>query len=135
MPSVQDSSVLERILEKYRGRVVFVDFWGTACVPCVRAIKEMHPLKAEYKDKPVSFVFITSEIAAPEEKWLQMIPEFGGDHYRLSRKQYKSLTKRFNIQFVPYYLLVDKQGNVVYQRTGFMGCPTLKDLLDKEVAK
>ena len=135
VPSVQDSSVLERILEKYRGRVVFVDFWGTACVPCVRAIKEMHPLKAEYKDKPVSFVFITSETAAPEEKWLQMIPDFGGDHYRLSRKQYKSLTKRFNIQFVPYYLLVDKQGNVVYQRTGFMGCPALKELLDKEIAK
>lgn len=135
VPPVQDSSVLESILEKYRGRVVFVDFWGTACVPCVRAIKEMHPLKTEYKDKPVSFIFITSETASPEEKWLQMIPDFGGDHYRLSRKQYKSLTKRFNIQFVPYYLLVDKQGNVVYQRTGFMGCPALKELLDKEIAK
>lgn len=41
-PDVQDSSVLEKILERYRGRVVFIDFWGTACVPCVRAIKEMH---------------------------------------------------------------------------------------------
>ena len=39
VPAAQDSSVLEKILEKYRGNVVFVDFWGTACVPCVHAIK------------------------------------------------------------------------------------------------
>lgn len=134
-PEVQDSSVLEKILERYRGQVVFIDFWGTGCVPCIQAMKEMHPLKLAYKDKPVSFVFFTRVNENTKDKWQQMIPDIGGDHYLLTKEQDKALNERFNIAAIPTYLLVDKTGKIVYQETGFMGCPKLKELLDTEIAK
>lgn len=129
MPGEQ---VFEEILSRYRGQVVFVDFWGTSCVPCVKAMKIMQPVKKEFKKKPVAYVFLTSE-SSPEELWQQMIPNIGGDHYRLTKKQDRYLVKHFGITGVPYYILVGKDGKITYQTTGFMGCEKMRELLKKEL--
>ena len=123
--------VFEEILKNYRGRVVFIDCWGTACVPCIKAMKMMHPVEEEFKDR-VAFVFLTNE-ASPEELWQQMIPNIGGDHYRLPKKQDRALVKQFNIQGNPYYILVGKDGKVRYESLGFMGCETLRKVLREAV--
>ncbi|MEY8592172.1 TlpA disulfide reductase family protein [Butyricimonas hominis] len=123
----------EMILERYKGRVIFIDFWGTSCVPCVKAMKMMKPVKKEFEGQPISYVFITSQNASPLEIWQQMIPNIGGEHYRLTRKQNKYLTDRFNITGVPFYLLVNKKGEVVYETVGFMGCEKMRELIKKEI--
>ena len=61
VPEVADEALFETLLKPYRGRVVLVDFWGTSCVPCVRAMKLMKPLKKEMASEPISYVYITSE--------------------------------------------------------------------------
>ena len=121
------------ILEKYKGRVIFIDFWGTSCVPCVKAMKLMKPVKKEFEGQPISYVFITSQNASPLEIWQRMIPDIGGEHYRLTRKQNKYFTERFNITGVPFYLLVNKRGEVVYETVGFMGCEKMRELIKKEI--
>ena len=135
VPEVADETLFEALLKPYRGRVVLVDFWGTSCVPCVRAMKLMKPLKKELASEPISYVYITSESAAPLETWQQMIPDIGGDHYRLSRKQNKYLNKQFQISGVPYYVLVDQAGEVVFRSTGFMGVDKLRKLFKQELTK
>ena len=135
VPEVADDALFEALLKPYRGRVVLVDFWGTSCVPCVRAMKLMKPLKKELASEPISYVYITSESAAPLETWQQMIPDIGGDHYRLSRKQNKYLNKQFQISGVPYYVLVDQAGEVVFRSTGFMGVDKLRKLFKQELTK
>ncbi len=128
---VAGEQVFEEILKNYRGRVVFIDCWGTACVPCIKAMKMMHPVEEEFKDQ-VAFVFLTNE-ASPDELWQQMIPNIGGDHYRLPKKQDRALVKQFNIQGNPYYILVGKDGKVRYESLGFMGCETLREKLREAV--
>ena len=95
----------------------------------------MKPLKKELASEPISYVYITSESAAPLETWQQMIPDIGGDHYRLSRKQNKYLNKQFQISGVPYYVLVDQAGEVVFRSTGFMGVDKLRKLFKQELTK
>ena len=135
VPEVADEALFDALLKPYRGRVVLVDFWGTACIPCVRAMKLMKPLKEELAGEPISYVYITGETAAPLETWQQMIPDIGGDHYRLSRKQSKYLNKQFHISAIPYYVLVDQAGEVVFQSTGFMGNDKLRALFKQELTK
>ena len=135
IPDAENEALFDALLKPYRGRVVLVDFWGTACVPCVRAMKTIKPLKKELADEPISYVYITSESAAPLETWQQMIPDIGGDHYRLTREQYKCLTEYFKISGVPYYVLVNRKGEIVFRSTGFMGVDKTRELLKKALAE
>ena len=134
-PKVEDEELFEALIEPYRGRVLLIDFWYTACVPCVKAMKLIKPLKEEFKDEPVSYLYLTGEHSSALEIWRQMIPDIGGDHCRLPRKQDKYLMKQFEIPGAPYYILVDKYGKVVYQGVGFMGVDKLREMLKQELAK
>ena len=128
-PVVSGEGLFDALMKPYRGKVVLIDFWGTSCRPCVKAMKLMKPLKKELKGEPVAYVYITGTSAAPLEVWQQMIPDIGGDHYRLERKLYQGLVKQFDIQGVPFYLVVDREGNIVYRGTGFMGCEKMRKLI------
>lgn len=44
-----------------RGQVVLVSFGATWCLPCKEELKALEVLKKEYKDKPVTFLWISIE--------------------------------------------------------------------------
>lgn len=132
VPDVPSEEFFEAIVKNYRGRVVVFDYWYTACAPCVKAMKQIKPLKEEFKDEPVTFAYLTHD---GSEKWYQMIPNISGDHYLLPRKQDKQIMEQFQIGGAPYYIIVDKYGKVVYESLGFMGVDKLRELLKQELAK
>ena len=44
-----------------RGQIVLVSFGATWCEPCKEELKALEQLKKEYKDKPVTFLWISVE--------------------------------------------------------------------------
>ena len=44
-----------------RGQVVLVSFGATWCEPCKEELKALEQLKKEYKDKPVTFLWVSVE--------------------------------------------------------------------------
>ncbi|MCC6285185.1 MAG: redoxin domain-containing protein [Phycisphaerales bacterium] len=42
------------------GRVYVIDFWATWCRPCLEAVPHMNALAAEYGDRPVTFIGLSS---------------------------------------------------------------------------
>lgn len=44
-----------------RGSVVLVSFGATWCAPCTAELRALEELRAEYKDKPVKFFWVTVE--------------------------------------------------------------------------
>jgi len=112
VPDVEAGLLFDAIMKKYRGKVVFVDFWATWCAPCLAGIEQMKPLKEEMAGKDVVFVYITYP-GSPKSTWDNMIPGIKGEHYRVSEEEWKSITNLFNITGIPHYALVDKDGVVV----------------------
>ena len=134
VPDVAKEFVLDSILTAYRGEVVFVDFWYVYCRSCLRAMREMEEVKQEFEKRGVKFLFITGAKASPEERWLKMIPDMSGDHYRVTDETYRYLIdERFKMGGLPHYLIVNRKGEIKYSFRGFMGCEKMREVLENEL--
>ncbi|MFV0565893.1 MAG: thioredoxin-like domain-containing protein [Flavobacteriaceae bacterium] len=134
-PKIEANKIFDEIISKYKGKVVFVDFWATWCGPCLSGIKRMKLLKEELKGKDIVFVYISNP-TSPETAYKNMIPNIKGEHYKVSEDEWNYLCEKFNIAGIPHYLLIDKQGNIVARNTPQLWSPeSLTPLLNKYLVK
>lgn len=122
------------MLEKFKGKVVYVDFWATWCGPCKSGIKKIAPLKEVMADEDVVFLYITNQ-TSPEETWRNAIANIEGEHYRVSADEWNYLKQKFNISGIPHYVLVNKLGEVVKPKMKHMPNSKLKQIFQIELSK
>jgi thiol-disulfide isomerase/thioredoxin len=112
VPETEGEKLFATIVEKYKGKVILVDFWATWCGPCRSSIERIKPLKEELAGQNIAFVYVTNQ-TSPENTYKNMIPDIKGEHYRLSSDEWNYLSQQFNITGIPHYTLVGKDGVVI----------------------
>ncbi len=132
VPKSDSDKLFDAIMEKYKGKVVYVDFWATWCSPCRSGIEQIKPLKDEMENENVAFVYITNQ-TSPKATYDNMIPAIKGEHYRVSADEWNILCSKFKISGIPHYVLVGKDGNVINPQLGHMENEQLKTLLMKYI--
>ena len=131
---VSNEDLFPSIISKFRGHTLLIDFWATWCGPCRSANTAMIPMKEELKDKDIIYIYLTGE-TSPLGTWKNMIPDIHGEHFRVTNAQWSYLMSDFNIQGVPTYFVIDKEGNITYKQTGFPGVEAMKAQLMKTLDK
>ena len=111
-PEVEEDQVFSSIIEKYKGKVIYVDFWATWCGPCLYSMKKQKGMKETVKDEDIVFVYLTGP-TSPLKTYENMIPTISGEHYRLSNDEWNYVKSEFNVSGIPHYVIVDKKGNIV----------------------
>jgi len=131
-PKTEADKIFDAIIKKYRGKVIYVDFWATWCSPCRSGIEQIKPLKEELAGKDIVFVYITDQ-SSPQSTWANMIPDIKGEHYRVSTDEWNYLKAMFNVSGIPHYVLVGKTGEVVNPNFGHYDNEKLRYELEKYI--
>lgn len=100
-------------LSDFKGKVVYIDFWGVGCGPCIYDIEKHVPkLHNKYKDKNV--VFINICVDSKEAEWKQALAKYKLEGINLIAEGWTShpVCKAYNVQGIPHYVLVDKAGKI-----------------------
>ena len=104
------SDVLEDLKQRYKGKVVLIDFWATWCHGCIVAMNGMEPMKDTKLNHPdLAFVYITDR-TSPADRWQEFRNRIRGEHLRVNDAQDDALKRRFHIAVLPTYILMDRQG-------------------------
>ncbi len=96
-------------LDKLKGRVVFVDFWGTWCGPCVKKIPEVQKLAERFADRGVVVIGVHSAEAADT---CRDFVEKNGITFPIAIDSGKT-AKSYAVTEWPSMFLIDKQGKFV----------------------
>ena len=105
------SILLDKLISKFKGYVLYIDFWGTWCSPCYTQMNLMKDIEKEFKKEKIVFIYLCCK--CQKDLWEKTITEFKGEHIFLNSEEYAYLSKQFNIISVPRYIIIDKNGKVV----------------------
>lgn len=112
-PSVPGEQLFKDIIGKHKGKVVLVDLWNTWCGPCRGAIAHNEPLKTgELADDDIVWIYIADE-SSDVNKYADMIKDIKGEHHLVNEQQIQAIRKAFDVDGIPFYILVDREGKAV----------------------
>ena len=104
---------LEKLLERNRGKVVYVDFWASWCGPCVGQFPAAEELHKRMAGKDVAFIFISSDTS--QKRWQDAVRQ----HSNLLAGSYRILDygadflKEIRHEKLPRYLIYGRDGKLV----------------------
>jgi thiol-disulfide isomerase/thioredoxin len=108
-------AILRKILEPFKGRIVYMDLWGTWCGPCKEKLKESHKVKEQLKKYDIVYLYLANR--SPEDSWKNVIKEYNLTgpncvHYNLPGEQQRAIEQFLKVNSFPTYKLIDKQGTI-----------------------
>lgn len=109
-----DVLTIGKMIRKNKGKVIYIDIWASYCGPCKVEMPYSNKLKEKFSNTLVSFIYLS--VDNNETAWKKAISSWGvhGENYRINEGLKSTFTEHFNMNGVPQYMLLDKEGNVVF---------------------
>ncbi len=106
---ILNSPVASSSFQNLKDRMLIVDFFGTWCLPCVRALPKLSALQQKYNDK-VRIVLVSDE---EETKLTNFIVKQKDFKFPVVVDEEKNFITRFQPPSYPYTVIVGKNGKVI----------------------
>jgi len=130
-----DGDIVELNAEVGDGPIL-LSFWATWCKPCIEELNEYKKIYEEYKDKGFKMYAISTD----DERTVAKVKPF------VKSKNYKftvlldtnsDVGRLYYAQSVPYSVIIDKKGYIIYSHLGYMRGDEVKvkDIISSEIEK
>lgn len=115
-------------LQELRGKVVFVNFWASWCLPCRTEAQELEALWQRLKDQDI--VFLGINIQDKEEDALAFLREFAIT-YPNGRDASGKIAIDYGVWGIPETFFIGRDGTITYKHVGALGATLVAAKLDE----
>ncbi len=117
----------------FKGQVVVLDFWATWCTPCRAQARILEQVRSEYPPEDVSFLAISvNEERETVAGFLRKNP--GAYTYPVVVDTDGASSSRGGVHVLPTVLVLDLEGEVVFESPGVAGADEIRDTIDDLLA-
>lgn len=103
-------------LKQYRGKVVYLDFWASWCVPCRKSFPWMNEMQAKYKSQGLVVLGVNlDEEKQAAKKFLEHVPA----KFTIAYDPEGETPGKYQVEVMPTSYLINRSGDVVYVHKGF----------------
>ena len=102
-------SIFQRIIEPYKGNVLYIDFWEMSCGPCRAGMLSMRDEVEANKDKAVKYLYVTDDTPEHCKSFLEP-NNIQGEHIHITRAEWGYLQEKFQFSAIPFVVILDKNG-------------------------
>lgn len=98
--------------EDLQGEVIFLNFWGTYCPPCIAEMPEIQGIYNDYKDR-VKFILVSAESPAKVQNFLDSrgyeLPSYYGGN---------GIPEALSVRSIPTTFIISRDGKIVSKKVG-----------------
>ncbi len=101
------------------GKPMIISFWATWCKPCMRELKAIHELYADWQEETgVRMVIVSIDAAQDAQKVKPLVDGFGWE-YDVLLDPNGDFKRAMNVQAIPHVFILDGKGNIVHNHSGY----------------
>ena len=113
--TLQDLSGKRSSLKDFRGKVVFLNFWATWCIPCRDEMPQMEKLHREFKDQGLEVVAVN--FREDKQTVKKFVAELGLT-FRILLDSDGNVSNDYGAWSLPLSYFVDRKGNFIGKVAG-----------------
>ncbi|MCT4699663.1 TlpA family protein disulfide reductase [Tenacibaculum haliotis] len=133
--SNKEKITLSYLINKNKGKLIYIDFWASWCIPCRKVMPDSKKLFKYYKDKDIVFIYVS--IDKDFKKWENASKE---EQLYLNYNSFFALNypnanfyKELSLKSIPRYLLYDKNGKLIHKKAPSPVGDEIKQLIEKYI--
>ena len=101
------------------GKPVVIAFFATWCKPCMRELKAIDELYADWQDETGVTVYLVSIDQGQDIHKVKPLVDGNGWEFPVLLDPNGTLKRAMNVQNVPHLFVVNSKGEIVYNHTGY----------------
>lgn len=109
-----ETTSLEELIASLNGKVIYIDFWASWCLPCIREMPSSLEIQNEFSQQDVAYVYLSAD--RKKEPWqntLERLKLNSGLHFRIDNAGYSTKMQELNVPALPHYMVYDRNGQLV----------------------
>jgi len=103
-------------LDRYRGKVVYLDFWASWCQPCRQSFPWMNSMQGKYGDKGLVVIAVNVDADRKDaDRFLQAVPA----DFQVVYDSDGDLAQQYHLVGMPSSFIIGPDGRVAFHHEGF----------------
>ncbi len=115
---------------------IIISFWATWCKPCIEELTQYKSIFKEYESRGVKIFAVSTDNEKTTAK-VRPLAKSKGYPFTILLDPNSEVARKYYVPSVPYVVILDKLGNIVYAHLGYMKGDEIKvrEKLDELLAQ